>query len=191
MKPFRRPTIVLAWIAMLALAGCTADDSMVPSSGNASTGSGTGTLAVMLHDQAAPEITAARITLSSAEAREAGTGTWVDLGIDLTAPMDLLEHVGPDNALTIATALVPGTTYDAVRLTVVAVEVELAGSPDPVAVPVPAGGVTAAVAVPPFTVGDGGSVTVVLDMSVDGSFQVVGTDVVFAPAVTLTEVRSN
>jgi hypothetical protein len=176
--------------AVLLFAACAGSDDLDPTSGTP-TSSGSGTLAVMLHDQAAPQLTAARITLGAAEAREVGGGEWFDVGVTLDEPMDLLQYVGPDNAITVATGLVPGSTYDALRLTVTAVEVELDGGTGPIDVPLPPEGVTFAVEIPPFTVEEGGTVTLVVEIPVDSSFQLTGTDVVFDPALLLTEVRTD
>lgn len=195
MRPDLAPRTRAALVASLALAlaalvgSCSSSEMIDTGSGGSSTSGGSGLLSVRLHDQVDPDITAVWVSFSAIAARSADDGTWLDLGVDADMPMNLLDHVGPDNALTLATSLVPGGVYDAVRVTIDEVEVEL--SSGPVTIPIPQGGTQVAVATAPFVVAADGSVTVVLDFLVDASFQVNGTSVDFDPAIQLTSVLTN
>jgi hypothetical protein len=157
--------------------------NMACSSSDDVTGS-TGQLNVNLHDQAAPGIAEAHVTLSALELRDANSGEWVVVdGNLLPVTVDLLLLVGGNEAQILAD-LVPAGDYDGMRITISEVLVVLDDQTQ-IQVP-PPGAPVQVVGFPLMTIDEGGVVTVTLDFPVAPSFQVVaGPDVTFTPQITV------
>lgn len=166
--------LALLALGLVALLSCSDSGDADPVAGG-----GQGQLTVNLHDQAAPDITQAVVTISALEVRDADTGEWVAVELQDTT-FDLVVLVNGNEA-TLANAPLDEGDYDGMRLTVESVHVELDGA-DPVDI---AGPFAVQVSgFPLVAVSDGESVTVTLDFPVDTSFQVSGGNVGFSPQIT-------
>lgn len=138
-----------------------------------------GQLTVEIHDAAAPALTVAEVTFSAVEAHRVD-GDWEPATGALPRTIDVLQFVGPENGTPLVQDLVPAGTYDALRVTITAVHLEVEGS-EPVDVTLPAEGVTIVVPVD-FVVAEGGQTEVSLDLRTDVAFQPLGTSWAFDPS---------
>jgi hypothetical protein len=184
------PALTIATFTVLLLSACTADGPELPTSSpddGSGAAAGMGVVTIRVHDQADPTLQEVHVTFSSLAVHPV-EGDWVMLeptGEDV----DLLAHVGPDNAVTVTTGLVPEGEYDSARATVAAVRVVLADGTS-TDVPLPPEGYPVATAVS-FTVSEGGEVIVNLHFPVEGSLQPVDGGFSYAPSVEASVVYSD
>ena len=178
MKNWKLCAACLVSVLAIACSGNSTDDPFG--------GAGQGAVTIQVYDTPVSNLQAADLQFTDVWVHAAG-GDWTLVG-DVDITVDLMAHVGPANAVTIASGSVDPGTYDAIRFTITAATLTVEGEPEPVDLPLPAEGVTAVVQ-HVFTVAEGGSVEVEMHLNPATSFQVSGTGYTFIP--TVDEVASH
>jgi hypothetical protein len=181
---------MLGTISVVALVGCGSDGAMEAAGKGrvaivmSTTG---GALAASLSESSRSEGTcqpdkalqAASVTFSSILARTLD-GKLIDVAIDLSKPVNLLELVNGKEATLPMGSLPPGT-YDQIVVVMKTVELTLVSGMK-VAITPPGGGWTAIVPVTqPFTVKEGSTTTIALNFRMDLSFACAVGDWDFHP----------
>jgi len=184
---------VLALAAVLAVAALGAGCSSSDTAGKANKGAlavhmgATGSMPALqgeVASQGGP--TAATVTISGAAARQID-GAWVNVGGTFPMTVDLIALAANGNTFNIPAGLVPEGQYNAIQLTITAVNLTLQDG-TPVAITPPGTGWVVLIPVD-FTVNSGKETSVTLRFHVDGSFKILGGDLVFEPDVDVEGVQ--